>query len=415
MQIAETKTGKDPRRLMYLAVFGLIFAYVCVMGIAVMTGKWLFDETGHPLATDFIAFWGAGKFVLQSHAADAYNWELHKSVTSAESGAVFDGYFSWQYPPTFLLVTAAMALLSYPAALVSWMATGMTLFAASIRLMGGTRLAILAALAWPPVLWNTAVGQNGFITAALLGAAIASIEKRPALAGLCFGLLTYKPQFGLIIPIALIAGGYWRVIGWAALSAVAMIALSIAVFGIDIWSVFFDTAAKINGIILVNGRADFSKLQSLYGFVRALGGSWEIAWIAHGMLIVVLSAFIIWVWRSKAAFDVKAAALATATILASPYAFIYDFVALAIPLVFLGKTGFSAKEGAVVIAAGILVGMGPSQHVASAFISALLVLGLVIGRVWQGFPHPARMVSQVDDQPELDQRIRSPAAGLLPL
>jgi hypothetical protein len=396
MRIANVTTGQDLQRLVYLAVCGLIFAYICVLGIGLLIGNWLFDENGHPMATDFIAFWGAGKFVLQGHAADAYNWELHKAVSSAESGASFDGYFSWQYPPTFLMVTAGLALLSYPAALVSWMAIGITLYAAAVRLIGGTRIAILAALAWPPVLWNTAVGQNGFITAALLGMAIASIEKRPALAGLCFGLLTYKPQFGLLIPLALIVGGYWRIIAWAAVSATAMIALSVAVFGHDIWSDFFDTAAKINGIILVDGRADFAKLQSLYGFVRALGGNSALAWTAHGMLIAILGAGIIWIWRQKVAFDVKAAALATATILASPYSFIYDFVALAIPLVFLGKTGFSAKEGAVVIAAGILVGLGPSQNFASAFVSALLVLGLVIGRVWQTFPRPAGVASRAE-------------------
>ncbi|TJW18100.1 MAG: DUF2029 domain-containing protein [Mesorhizobium sp.] len=391
MQTTGITPGQNLQRLIYLAVCGLIFAYVCVLAIGVLIGDWLFDADGQPIATDFLAFWGAGKFVLQGHAADAYNWEIHKSVSSAESGAVFDGYYSWQYPPTFLVVTPALALVSYPAALVSWMAFGITLYAFALRLIGGTCIAILAAMAWPPVLWNTAVGQNGFVTAALLGAAIASIEKRPALAGLFFGLLTYKPQFGLIIPLALIAGGDWRVIGWATISATAMAVLSIAVFGTQIWSDFFDTAAKINGIILVDGRADFSKLQSLYGFVRALGGSLTTAWIAQGFLIAVLSTGIIWIWLKKGAFDVKAAALATATVLASPYAFIYDFVALAVPLVFLGKTGFSAKESAVVIAAGILVGWGPSEYAPTAFLAALLVLGLVIGRALQVYPIPMRL------------------------
>ena len=396
MQAANITAGQNLQRLIYLAVCGLIFAYVCVLGISVWIGNWLFDANGHSLATDFIAFWGAGKFVLQGHAADAYDWEVHKSMSSIESGAIFDGYFSWQYPPTFLIVTAAMALISYPAALVSWMAFGIASYTAAIRLIAGTRIAILAALAWPPVLWNTAVGQNGFITAALLGAGIASIEKRPALAGLFFGLLTYKPQFGLIIPIALVAGGYWRVIGWATISAAAIFVLSIAVFGTEIWSDFFDTAARINQIILVNGRTDFAKIQSLYGFVRALGGSWTTAWIAHGLLVAGLSAGVIWIWLQKGAFDVKAAALATATILASPYAFIYDFVALAIPLVFLGKTGFSAKESAVVIAAGILVGCGPSEYVATGLLSALVVLGLVISRACQVFPNPTRLPASQD-------------------
>lgn len=399
MQMADITAGQTLQRLIHLAVCVLVLAYAYQVGIAYIVGNWLIDMNGRPLATDFLAFWGAGKFVLQGHAADAYDWDLHKSLSSVESGAVFDGYFSYQYPPTFLVMTAALALTSYPVALVSWMAIGITSYACAIARISGTRFAVLAALAWPPVLWNTVVGQNGFITAALLGGAIASIEKRPALAGLCFGLLTYKPQFGLIIPLALIAGGYWRVIAWAIVSAAAMVALSILLFGAGIWSVFFNAAGKVNAAILVNGRTDFSKLQSLYGFVRTLGGDWAIAWIAHGLLVAALGLGVIWLWRRKAPFDVRAAALATATILASPYAFIYDLVALAIPLAFLGRTGFSAREGTVLIAAGIFVGWGPTQHVATGFCSALLVLGLVIGRAWKSLADPVRLPASLPAGP----------------
>ena len=203
------------------------------------------------------------------------------------------------------------------------------------------------------------------------------IEKRPALAGILFGLLTYKPQFGLLIPIALVAGGHWRVIGWAALSTAVLVAVSAAVLGTDSWVAFIDSVVRINDAILIDGGTDFSKLQSLYGYIRALGGGAEAAWLAHGALVLFLATFVAWIWRSDATFDLKAAALATATILASPYAFIYDFVALAIPLAFLGRTGFSGREIIVVILAGALVGWGPADHLATALMAALLVLGLV--------------------------------------
>ena len=87
-----------------------------------------------------------------------------------------------------------------------------------------------------------------------------------------------------------------------------------------------------------------------------------------------------WIWRSDRSFDLKAAALAVATILASPYAFIYDFVTLAIPLAFLGRTGFSNREAAVVFAAVLCVGWGPSDHLATGLVAGLLVLGLVVMR-----------------------------------
>jgi len=36
------------------------------------------------------------------------------------------------------------------------------------------------------------------------------LERRPVAAGLLFGLLCYKPHFGLLVPVALASGGYWR-------------------------------------------------------------------------------------------------------------------------------------------------------------------------------------------------------------
>ena len=285
---------------------------------------------GRPRATDFVSFWAAGKLVLTGHGADAYDWALHKAVATS-NGIDIDGHFTFQYPPTFLLLTPLLALVPYPAAMLVWIAIGLPLYLAAVRLISGGWNATLAALAWPGVLWNTVVGQTGFLTAALLGAGIALIDRRPALAGICFGLLTCKPQFGLLIPVALIAGGRWRVIGWAALSTLALCAVSVAVLGISPWTAFFDSAARVNDAILTAGGTDFSKLQSLYGYVRALGGSAEAAWAAHGTLVLLLAIFVAWIWRSDATFDLKAAALSAATLLASPYAFIYDFVALAIP------------------------------------------------------------------------------------
>ena len=58
-------------------------------------------------------------------------------------------------------------------------------------------------------------GQTGFLTAALLTGGVLCLERREALAGILFGLLAYKPQFGLLIPLVLVAGGYWRAIAAA--------------------------------------------------------------------------------------------------------------------------------------------------------------------------------------------------------
>ena len=382
MQAAIITADRSSRqRLLHLSLFGLVVAYAALLGTTFLMGIWLIDPEGHPIATDFVSFWAAGKLVLQGHPTDAYDWAIHKAA-AVQNGVDFKGHFTFQYPPTFLMVTPALALIPYPAALVAWMAVGLLLYLSAIRLITRTWTATLAALAWPAVFWNIVVGQNGFLTAALLGAGIALIEKRPALSGILFGLLTCKPQFGLLIPVALIAGRHWRVIGWAALSTAALAAISTAILGTDSWVAFVGSAFRINDAILVDGGTDFSKLQSVYGYVRALGGGSAAAWTAHGFFVLLLCAGVIWIWRKDTAFDLKAAALATATILASPYAFIYDFAALAIPLAFLGRTGFSIREIAVIVLAGALVGWGPADGLATALMAALLVLGLVIARAW---------------------------------
>jgi hypothetical protein len=368
-------------RVFHFVLFGLVVAYAALLLATFIMGIWLVSADGSPRATDFVAFWAAGKLVLAGHASDAYDWAIHKAVATA-NGIDINGHFTFQYPPTFLLLPPLLALVPYPAAMLVWITISLPLYLAAVRVITGGWKATLAALAWPAVLWNAVVGQTGFLTAALLGAGIALVDRRPALAGICFGLLTYKPQFGLLIPVALIAGGRWHVIGWAALATLVLCAVSIAILGTSPWTAFLESAARVNDAILTSGGTDFSKLQSVYGYVRLLGGSAETAWAAHAAFVLSLAVFVAWIWRSGTEFDLKAAALAAATILASPYAFIYDFVVLAIPLTFLGRAGFSNRELPVVIAAALLVGWGPADHLATGLLAGLLVLGLIVGRLY---------------------------------
>ena len=65
----------------------------------------------------------------------------------------------------------------------------------------------------------------------------------------------------------------------------------------------------------------------------------------HGRGAVALAAALIWLWRSSAAFALKAAALTIATILATPYSLDYDFVVLAPALAFLAADGHARGFG----------------------------------------------------------------------
>src|SRR5207237_2691224 len=98
---------------------------------------------------------------------------------------------------------------------------------------------LLLALAYPAVFVNLGHGHNGFLTAALIGFALVNLDTRPILAGILFGLLAYKPQFGLMIPLVLFATGRWRAVV-AAGATVGLLALAATLaFGFDTWHAFF--------------------------------------------------------------------------------------------------------------------------------------------------------------------------------
>jgi hypothetical protein len=55
----------------------------------------------------------------------------------------------------------------------------------------------------------------------------------------------------------------------------------------------------------------------------------------------MLATSLAWLWHSEAAFELKASALATASLLATPYVLDYDLVVLAVSIAFLARHGFA--------------------------------------------------------------------------
>ena len=177
---------------------------------------WIFDEHGLGIPTDFVNVWSAGRLVLDGHPALAYDWDIQKQVQVAVLGQSYDGNFAWHYPPPFLFVAALLAHFPYAVAFIGWAAVSLVPYLAVMRAIVGRPFGLLLALAFPVVLTNTLVGQNGFLTASLIGGTLYLMPTRPVLSGICLGLLSYKPQYGLLFPLVLIAASQWTVFFTAA-------------------------------------------------------------------------------------------------------------------------------------------------------------------------------------------------------
>lgn len=198
---------------------------------------------------------------------------------------------------------------------------------------------LLPALAFPAVLINVAHGQNGLLTAALLGGGLLLLDRRPVVAGILIALLCYKPQFGLLIPIVLIASGRWRVFAIAAATVAVACALTWIAFGTNTWLAFRDSLEFTRVAVLEEGGTGFHKIQSAFAALRLWGAPVEIAYAAQAATAVTVVVLLAILWRSRAAFELQAVALLTGALLATPYVLDYDLTLMAPAIGFFAAHG----------------------------------------------------------------------------
>jgi hypothetical protein len=373
------------RRLIGVASLALALGYAVVLSGAYLQGQFWTDAQGQPIANDFVNVIAAGRLALDGAAASAYDWPLHKAAEARALGHDFANYYPWPYPPTFLFAAVALALLPYLAAASIWLAATFAAYAVALRHVFADRIGILFALGFPAAIWNVTAGQNGFLTAALIGGTLSLLERRPMLAGVLLGLLTYKPQFGLLFPLALIADRRWTAVATAALVALALAGASWLAFGGAAWQAFLQAMPSTSRAVFAEGAADFSRLQSLFGMVRALGGSEALAWTVQAAASIATAAFVIWLWRRPAPYELKAAALAAGALLATPYLYMYDLVVLAVAVAFLLRQAlersFAAAEAAGLATAGTLILIFPYVKTQVGLAAAVIVMMLIVRRV----------------------------------
>jgi hypothetical protein len=381
-------------RAFELGCVALLIGQAMYLVASLVLGQWLSDPSGRPIATDFINVWAAGRQTLAGEPGAVYDVALHKAAEATAVGHDFAGEYPWLYPPTFLFVAATLALLPYVMAAAAWLALTFSAYLVVARRIIRHRAGILLACAYPGLLANAVVGQNGFLSAALLGGALWLLPGSPLMAGCLIGLLAFKPHLGILLPIVLVAGGCWRAIAAATVMLALLMLASWIAFGPDAWTAFFQSLPTASQSTLEQGRAEWGKLQSAYGVVRMMGGGSAIAWVVQGVLAAAVAVGLALLWRSKASFDLKAAALAAGTIMVVPYIFLYDLVILAVAMAFLlracGEAGPTPAEMRTLAIAGLLIAVFPLVKAPVGLAAALLVAFLIVRRA--GYM-PARLGS----------------------
>jgi alpha-1,2-mannosyltransferase len=389
-------------RLVALAVLvaGLIGA-----GYVVGTSDGLNDRAGRPLGTDFSNIYAAGTYVLDGDAAAPFDPARQHAREQAIFGPATP-FYGWHYPPFFLGLAALLALMPYALALALWQAVSFAFYLLAMRAIllvpplkgdGIDKIWLLLAAAYPAVFVNLGHGHNGFLTAALFGGAMVMHVERPVLAGVLLGCLAYKPQFGLLIPLVLAASGRWRTFAAAAVTVAALALAVTLAFGLDVWSAFLASTKFTRVEVLEQGGTGWHKIQSVFSWVRLWGGGVPLAYAVQGAVTLAAAAALTWLWRSRAGFPLKAAALAIAAILATPYSLDYDLMLVAPAIAFMAaygiRHGFAAWEKTLLAALWIVPLIARSVAQATliplAVPAMLLAFALLLRRAMTEFGAPS--------------------------
>jgi hypothetical protein len=223
---------------------------------------------------------------------------------------------------------------------------------------------LVVALALSPILWvNLNFGQLGLILAMLFVGALRLLPTKPVIAGVMIGLLTIKPQLGLLLPLVLVLSGAGRAFAAAAVTALVLIALRLAFYGTAPWEAWWSETAPIQ-LAFVSEMKSFFVTQMTTPFIalRFLGASLATALAVQGLVATLVVAATWGVLRGFAPWPLKATVIAFGSVLISPYVLAYDLAIPLAALVWCLSSG-SLRPSGLAAAAVVLVWAVPcSRH-----------------------------------------------------
>jgi alpha-1,2-mannosyltransferase len=279
-----------------------------------------------PLGMDFYCFWSAGRMTLGGDILSIFDQNAIKIFQQHYLGSTDVAPVWWFYPPLLLLwISCIFALLPYKIAYLAYIGVSVVAYLMLARRVfpAATTLSIMGL----PAFWfNLMSGQNGLLFAIIIVGGLVALNKRPIRAGCILALLTFKPQLCLAIPAFLLIERRVQTIAAGVLTAVLLVGLSAALWGIEPWRVFFATLADAQRANHLTGTLRFEYQAHLYGTLRAIGVQHAPAMIANYTFAAVAAGAAIRIWLQPVEPTTKFAVVILMTMLLSPHLTYYDFV-----------------------------------------------------------------------------------------
>jgi alpha-1,2-mannosyltransferase len=347
--------------------------------------SFILDPGGFPVGRDFLNTWMGGKSAFSGGPAAWFDFQVYNDAVKKVTGDLNLPPLLWSYPPHLLFFIWPFGLFGFLPAYALWCIIGLALYIWAALAGGVDRKRWIFLAVAPAVSVNIFLGQNGFLTAALLIGGLANLDRRPIVAGILFGILTVKPQFGLLLPVMLVLTGHWRVIASAVATTLVLVAATALWFGADIWIEYVQKVVpQQHWVLIAAGDHDWNIVSSAFVNARLVGLPEAWAWVAQAISSCCALAAVIWTFWRRRDPVLSLALFVTATFLFSPWMLNYDMVVFVWVVALLrareDETYFDHGLALAVWALPVLM-----QHLGSLhFPIALLVLPLFAGRlIWR--------------------------------
>lgn len=339
--------GMLRRRPILTVLFTLLVLYLGYFTYSHYQGFQRAGQGGEPLYTDFISTYSTSLLLQNEPAEFAYHLPTltqytHRVAILAYGGELTQeqrkqlGFSPWMYPPTFLFFVLPLALLPLLLAKIGWLLLTLSPYLwVTLKAISDRRIGLAIALGSPPFFYNLMYGQNGFLLAALLGGGLLLLRERPITAGILIGLASFKPQFGLLIPFLLVAGGYWKSFATATLTVLAMIGSSLLLWGSEPWYAFIGSNIfYLEGF--ERGLYNWSAMLSPYSLVYQLTGHLDVAVNIQLGVALMISMFLFWAWwreyERPVSYRLQIAMVLATMPLVVPLFYLYDLPLLVIAM-----------------------------------------------------------------------------------
>jgi hypothetical protein len=356
------------RRWLHPVVLALSF-------LALAVQAWLFQRqlTGpKPVLTDFNDYDVVGRMVLQGRAALSYDWNALQAEQIAQTGAW--AFMPWAYPPPFTLLTGVLGLLPIGLAYLLFIGSSWLLFITALRRLAGPAWLAALAVALPAILINAKCGQNGFLSAGLIGWFLVGLRRRSAGAGWPLGLMIFKPHLGLGIGLLALLERQWGTVARAALLAVAVCLIPTVVLGPDIWSAFQLGTATASAAMW-EGAFPLERMTSVFAMLHRCGLAPATAMAVHALAALAALAVLIVASQRRIERDSLLALAVCVSLAISPYNYDYDMVSLALVAALVLPRFVTQARWVEGIAA-----------LALAWIATANYLWIGLRQVWYGVP-----------------------------